>query len=141
MRFRFRLDPLLKIADRKRKTLRSELATVVSRRQTVEQMIADHVAETKSLEHTLSQAQGGREAVFFFHRRQARNNQLDLLRQRLQEFLNLEEMIEKEIVELNYEIHRLELTKEKARAAFKRELIKQEDKELDEIATLRYRAE
>lgn len=139
MKFRFRLDPMLKIADRKLKTLKSELNTVVSRRQTVEEMIEKHKQESLREDQNLASATGGREALLFFHHRKGRENQLRLLQERLQAFLNLEETLQQEIVSVNYEIHRLETAKDKARAKFKRELIKQEDKELDEIATLRYK--
>lgn len=141
MRFKFRLQPMVKIVERRIKTLKAELANVVADRQGLEKMIEEHEEASLAQDQRLAQVEGGLEATMFFAERQGRHRRHSQLVQRLHEFVAVEEALNKEIVSMNYELYRLDKCREKAKARFVDEMIKEEDKALDEMAILRYKAE
>lgn len=141
MRFKFRLQPMVKIVERQIKSLKAELANVVAERQVLEKMLEEHEAASVAEDGRLAEVEGGLEATLFFAERQGRHRRHAQMMQRLHEFFAVEEALDKEIVSLNYELYRLDKCREKAKARFVAEMIKEEDKALDEMAILRYKAE
>ena len=141
MKFKFRLQPLLKIAERELGLVTAELEEVRDGIRQIDQLMAE-LEETKLQEdQELEVACRGYDVGLFYQRRQARERDKIALVNRRFEFVEAEKRVEERLTDIKREIYRLESVREKHLLEFQAEVRAAEDKELDEIGTLRYSAE
>lgn len=141
MKFKFRLQPLLKIAERELGLVTAELEEVRDGIRQIDQLMLE-LEETKLQEdQELEVACRGYDVGLFYQRRQARERDKIALVNRRFEFVEAEKKVEERLTDIKREIYRLESVREKHLLEFQAEVRAAEDKELDEIGTLRYSAE
>ena len=140
MKFKFRLQPFLKIAERELCLVTAELEEVRDGIRQIDQLMVE-LEETKVQEdQELEVACRGYDVGLFYQRRQARERDKIALVNRRFEFVEAEKKVEERLTDIKREIYRLESVREKHLLEFQAEVRSAEDKELDEIGTLRYSA-
>lgn len=138
MKFRYRLAPLLKVAERElaaKQTIFNQLELQQQELSESQGVLRQALAEQ---EHRVASMNDPAQAVHFFRRRTAIHDEIRELEEQKQHLETLKESCLLEIASAKREVYRLELIRDKMKAEFKANLQREQDKELDEMGTLRH---
>ncbi|MGE0493515.1 MAG: hypothetical protein AB7S38_30175 [Vulcanimicrobiota bacterium] len=144
MKFKFRLQPLLDRAVRERDQCLRVLASLERMKQECLDAMADLQQQQEALEEHFSRSLLGKSAAidatrpFFSHAEALRLNfsTLNLRRAEIELAISRTSQLRQQ---LEFEVRRLERAHEKALAHFRAAQQVKEDRELDELGTLRYK--
>lgn len=140
MKFRFRLEPMLKVAMQRLNSASRDLVILRDRRDQLEALISETRAKSDREDQQLTVASDGPQAVMFYQRREYRQNELRSLTDRRHDFEQAERQLTERIAALKREVYRLEKVREKALSEHVRVFRALETKQLDESAVARYRS-
>lgn len=137
MKFKFRLEPLLKAAERKLAANQEELSRIQAEISNLQLETDRAILSRKREDRDLSSVADRCEAGLFYHRRHSFQTMLQGMRERESEYREIEVNLGRKISRIKQEIYRLEKLRDQALRLHRQTCRRVEDQELDEISTLR----